>query len=364
MSERNPINHHPKVEPPKALLGTQAIKEALLGHKPHHVVFDGYIAKVDSVDRKSATFKFTAIDKAHGNWIGVYLMNNQDFYAHSAPVEGNAEILVAGDFSELIHECYWPFHDLLGLANSQKYDRMANCLLDMPKNLRLDALNCLPTKQGYEVATVFIEKIMENTLSFEEWLCEYQQDLSIEAAELGLDRELDFDSEQWAQKKYDLYLAGVTYEEARGFEEYQQAHKPIPPQALSKAWFDLNIDQQVPEAIRKAAEDFCVEYQIKGTSDPMCVANTIAYVLEIGDGCGKFYTVDWAEADFDYDTENMEKLAERLQFAYRTCIKNTHPEATDRDIQNKIENSFLNGLPVKRQEDQQENQEDSFSLSI
>jgi hypothetical protein len=39
-------------------------------------------------------------------------------------------------------------------------------------------------------------------LDFEEWYEENYDELRIEAAELGLDRDLDFDFETWVEKKY------------------------------------------------------------------------------------------------------------------------------------------------------------------
>jgi len=39
-------------------------------------------------------------------------------------------------------------------------------------------------------------------LDFEEWYAENEEDLMIEAAELGLDRELDFNFEDWAENKF------------------------------------------------------------------------------------------------------------------------------------------------------------------
>ena len=37
---------------------------------------------------------------------------------------------------------------------------------------------------------------------FEIWFQENEEDLMIEAAELGLDRELDFDFESWVENKF------------------------------------------------------------------------------------------------------------------------------------------------------------------
>ena len=39
-------------------------------------------------------------------------------------------------------------------------------------------------------------------LDFEEWYAENEEDLMIEAAERGLDREMDFSFEDWVEDKY------------------------------------------------------------------------------------------------------------------------------------------------------------------
>jgi len=43
-------------------------------------------------------------------------------------------------------------------------------------------------------------------LEFEDWYALNEQDLNCEAAETGLDRELDFDKELWESEKYDKYV--------------------------------------------------------------------------------------------------------------------------------------------------------------
>lgn len=43
-------------------------------------------------------------------------------------------------------------------------------------------------------------------LSFEEWYDLYEEEINIELAELGADRELDFDSELEFEKRYNRYL--------------------------------------------------------------------------------------------------------------------------------------------------------------
>ena len=44
-------------------------------------------------------------------------------------------------------------------------------------------------------------------LSMELWLEVNEDDLAIEAAETGMDRELDFDGERWREERYEEYIA-------------------------------------------------------------------------------------------------------------------------------------------------------------
>jgi len=39
------------------------------------------------------------------------------------------------------------------------------------------------------------------------WLEVNEDDLAIEAAETGMDRELDFDGERWREERYEEYIA-------------------------------------------------------------------------------------------------------------------------------------------------------------
>jgi len=42
--------------------------------------------------------------------------------------------------------------------------------------------------------------------SFEDWYNENEEELSIECAETGADRELDFDFDQLSEDRYEIYL--------------------------------------------------------------------------------------------------------------------------------------------------------------
>lgn len=54
--------------------------------------------------------------------------------------------------------------------------------------------------------------VSERFLEYEEWFAEFEDDINIELAETGADRELDFDSEQEFDKRYEMYVnARVEY---------------------------------------------------------------------------------------------------------------------------------------------------------
>lgn len=44
-------------------------------------------------------------------------------------------------------------------------------------------------------------------LPYEAWISEHSEELNIKAAELGLDRDCDFDSEEFATREYDAYCS-------------------------------------------------------------------------------------------------------------------------------------------------------------
>lgn len=46
-------------------------------------------------------------------------------------------------------------------------------------------------------------------LSYEEWYVENEEEIYIELAESGADRELDFDSEREFEKRYEIYLEKI-----------------------------------------------------------------------------------------------------------------------------------------------------------
>ena len=48
--------------------------------------------------------------------------------------------------------------------------------------------------------------VSEHFLEFEEWFAKFEDDINIELAETGADREMDFDSEREFDKRYEMYL--------------------------------------------------------------------------------------------------------------------------------------------------------------
>lgn len=46
----------------------------------------------------------------------------------------------------------------------------------------------------------------EIELSFEQWICENEEEINIQLAESGADRELDFDIEKEYENRYEKYL--------------------------------------------------------------------------------------------------------------------------------------------------------------
>ena len=48
--------------------------------------------------------------------------------------------------------------------------------------------------------------VSERFLEYEEWFAKFEDDINIELAETGADREIDFDSEREFDKRYEMYL--------------------------------------------------------------------------------------------------------------------------------------------------------------
>lgn len=50
------------------------------------------------------------------------------------------------------------------------------------------------------------EKDTERFLEYEEWFAKFEDEITIELAETGADREMDFDIEREFEKRYEEYL--------------------------------------------------------------------------------------------------------------------------------------------------------------
>jgi len=48
--------------------------------------------------------------------------------------------------------------------------------------------------------------VSERFLEYEEWYVKFEDEINIELAETGADREMDFDSEREFDKRYEMYL--------------------------------------------------------------------------------------------------------------------------------------------------------------
>ena len=51
-----------------------------------------------------------------------------------------------------------------------------------------------------------IQRVSERFLKYEEWYTKFEDEINIELAESGADREMDFDSEREFDERYEMYL--------------------------------------------------------------------------------------------------------------------------------------------------------------
>lgn len=85
---------------------------------------------------------------------------------------------------------------------------------------------------------------------------------------------------------------------------------------LSKEWFDDQFYVQVPSDIRYLAESICTQFNIKGLSDPMYIANIIALETNLGDGFGNFN----GNGLHTVSSEDGLKVSRRLVNSYTTSL--------------------------------------------
>lgn len=96
----------------------------------------------------------------------------------------------------------------------------------------------------------------------------------------------------------------------------------------NKKWFDAAFGQEIPDAIRRPAETFCQVFNIQGSSDPMYIANVIAFNLGLGDGRGSFNEV-YKDITKDQRALFEEVIVPRLIFAYTPHITDAGVDADD-----------------------------------
>jgi len=51
-----------------------------------------------------------------------------------------------------------------------------------------------------------VDSVSERFLEYEEWYAKFEDEINTELAEIGADREMDFDSEREFDKRYEMYL--------------------------------------------------------------------------------------------------------------------------------------------------------------
>lgn len=99
-------------------------------------------------------------------------------------------------------------------------------------------------------------------------------------------------------------------------------------------------DAVLPQQLRTFAEAFCTRFEVRGICDPMYCANVAAFETGLGDGRGNFNAVITpTEAD-------IANVADRLLFAYSTCISSASTGTTQETIATMLRNA-LNGSSLE-----------------
>jgi hypothetical protein len=100
-----------------------------------------------------------------------------------------------------------------------------------------------------------------------------------------------------------------------------------PQQTIRPGFFEEAFrDATLPQPLRIFAEAFCTRFIVHGSADPMYCANVAAVGTGLGDGCGNFNAV---KTPTEQDIAN---VADRLLFAYSTCIANASTSTTPETI--------------------------------
>ena len=87
------------------------------------------------------------------------------------------------------------------------------------------------------------EERVSNKLGFEAWLDKYTDDLDCEAAESGLDREMDFSKERWLEAKYEEYVSTVSLTSTQCCHVCDTVHLTSTGNAIAHARGEGNKDE-------------------------------------------------------------------------------------------------------------------------
>lgn len=96
----------------------------------------------------------------------------------------------------------------------------------------------------------------------------------------------------------------------------------------------------VPQGLRTFSEAFCLRFKVNGICDPAYVANVAAKETLLGDGQGNF-----APAGTQADAQGIITAADRLLFAYATCISQSEAGITGTVIAAMLRDA-LDGAPI------------------
>lgn len=86
----------------------------------------------------------------------------------------------------------------------------------------------------------------------------------------------------------------------------------------SPSWFEKAFAAKtpVPLSLRQASTKLCKKFDIKGSCDPLYIANTMAVELGVGNGHSEF-----VPGPVHASSEQITNLVDRLKHAYSTCIQ-------------------------------------------
>ena len=96
----------------------------------------------------------------------------------------------------------------------------------------------------------------------------------------------------------------------------------------------------LPPTLRTFAEAFCTRFEVRGICDPMYCANVAAFETGLGDGSGNF------NASKTVTEAEIAKVADRLLFAYSTCIAQASTGTTQETIATMLREA-LNGSSLE-----------------